>query len=131
VSAAPEILEVMPEVSRALKNQDTRRALRLLEPVVGARVARRAVTELVGGDVSIPVWTDPLTRAQWACLWNVACGLRGREAARRFNRAADTINRNRDDAMARLGAHTQAGAVAEAYRRGIFDVDRPLEPVDW
>lgn len=128
MSAEP-LHAVMPKVSRALKRGDTRRACRLLEPVVGEQVARRAVRELAGGEL-VPEWTV-LTRAQWACLWNVACGLTAAEAAERFHRTLETVHAHRKAALRRLGASTQAGAVAEAYRREIFDPARPLVPVDW
>ena len=128
--SADPIRAVMPDVSRAMKNGDRRRMLRLLEPVVGERVAHRAVAELFHDESAIPTWTM-LTRAQWACLWNAACGLTAAEAAVRFNREPNTIDAHRKEAMKRLGVRTQAGAVAVAYRRGVFDPMRPLEPVDW
>jgi DNA-binding NarL/FixJ family response regulator len=136
VSAAPELLEVMPLVSRALKRGDDVRAERLLGQVLADNaLGRRAVSELTGrrADVAVPTYRGPLTRSQWIVLWAAACGLTAAETARLYHRGVETVKTHKLDAYRALGIPrnetTIAGAVASCYRRGIFDRNDPLEPV--
>jgi DNA-binding NarL/FixJ family response regulator len=135
VPATPELVEVMPLVSRALKRKDRPRAERLLEAALADKtLSRRAVAALLGtsSGASVPADLGPLTRAQWVVLWAGACGLTARETAERYHRGEETVKSHRKEAGRRLGVtgNIVAAAVAECYRRGIFDRNDPLEPVD-
>lgn len=123
------IHEVMPRVSRALANGDRQRAFRLLTRAVGPDVAAKAMDAFARKPLA-PANTV-LTPAEYAAVWNAACGLDVSEAAIRFHRGRETVRAHRRSAYRRLGVHTMAGAVAECYRRGIFDASAPLIPVDW
>lgn len=124
-----QLADVMPKVSRAIKRGDHDRARQLLTRIVGREVAVEAVRIMVR-DPRPAAAVDVLTPAQWG-VWNAACGLTAGDAADRYHRTVGTVLSHRKAALKRLGVGTVAGAVAECYRRGIFDRKAPLEPVDW
>lgn len=127
------LAETMPHVSRLAKRRDWTGARRLLLEVVDAETAELALRELgyTGEPRIYREEQTTLSDAQRAVLWAIACGLTGPEIAERYHRALETIYSHRKAAMARLRATSQAGAVAEAYRRGIFSPDDPLIPHEW
>lgn len=127
---ADPIRDVMPRVSRALKNGDRRRAFRLLSSTVGRETARRAMDAFDDEPGRAPSNTL-LTPGEYASVWNAACGLTAGETAERFFRGTQTVMAHRKSALRKLGAPHVAAAVAECYRRGIFKTDTPLFPVDW
>lgn len=119
----------MPEISRALKRGDRAAARhRLSEVLTGSEVVDLALAQL---EVS-------LTRAQYVCVWGIACGLSIAEIGEHYHRHPETVKSHLSHAAAALGWNTRAhggggsrGAwsVAECYRRGIFDSERELMPL--
>ena len=123
-----DLERIMPSVSRALARGDRDAARRHLAKVIGRTTAAKVLDLMTRSPVPT---TDVLTRAQWACLWNAACGLTAAEAGERFHRSTETVVAHRKAAIKRLGVRTIPAAIAEAYRHGLFDRERALEPVDW
>lgn len=70
---------------------------------------------------NLPAGTgDELTRRQVILLNLIAAGLNRAQVAERLQVSLNTVKTHVQHAMGRLGAHTQAQAVAIAIRRGLL-----------
>ena len=121
------------EDSRALADALHTGAHGYVSKVAGLEALTEAIREVVHGrryhDTAIEALLrrrdkeeTKLTPREREVLGLLADGLSGEEAAERLVLSPETVRTHIRNAMAKLEAHTRAGAVAQALRRGEIDL---------